>query len=250
MTSQPAAARAATIEDFTHNLQTVRQRIAAAAERSGRAAANVRLLPVTKTIPAERLRLAIAAGVDCLGENKVQEALGKYEEFHQEFPHLRYAVIGPLQSNKAKFVARFADEFHALDSLKLATVLQRKLEEEDRTLEVYLQVNTSGEASKSGLPAAEIGELAAALAPLDRLKPRGLMTLATNTSDEPTVRACFKLLRDTAESVRDRLAVPEAFDQLSMGMSGDFEWAIEEGATVVRVGQGIFGARQYPQAGA
>ncbi|MGO1726074.1 YggS family pyridoxal phosphate-dependent enzyme [Glutamicibacter ardleyensis] len=249
MTSQPAAAQAVTTEDFSRNLATVNQKIAEAASRSGRQASAVRLLPVTKTIEPERLRLAIEAGVQTLGENKVQEALAKSEEFASEYPTLRYAVIGPLQANKAKFVARFAHEFHALDSLKLAQTLQRRLELEERTLEVFIQVNTSGEDSKSGIAAGEVAELLEAIEPLDRLVPRGLMTMAANTTDESTIRASFALLRTTLEELRDSGA-PEGFDQLSMGMSGDFELAIEEGATVVRVGQGIFGARSYPQASA
>lgn len=249
MTSQPAAAQAVTTEDFSRNLATVNQKIAEAASRSGRQASAVRLLPVTKTIEPERLRLAIEAGVQTLGENKVQEALAKSEEFASEYPTLRYAVIGPLQANKAKFVARFAHEFHALDSLKLAQTLQRRLELEERTLEVFIQVNTSGEDSKSGIAAGEVAELLEAIAPLDRLVPRGLMTMAANTTDESTIRASFALLRTTLEELRDSGA-PEGFDQLSMGMSGDFELAIEEGATVVRVGQGILGARSYPQASA
>lgn len=249
MTSQPAAAQAVTTEDFSRNLATVNQKIAEAASRSGRQASAVRLLPMTKTIEPERLRLAIEAGVQTLGENKVQEALAKSEEFASEYPTLRYAVIGPLQANKAKFVARFAHEFHALDSLKLAQTLQRRLELEERTLEVFIQVNTSGEDSKSGIAAGEVAELLEAIAPLDRLVPRGLMTMAANTTDESTIRASFALLRTTLEELRDSGA-PEGFDQLSMGMSGDFELAIEEGATVVRVGQGIFGARSYPQASA
>lgn len=246
MTSQPAAQHAATIEDFTHNLSAVHARIAAAAETAGRQPGDVRLLPVTKTIPAQRLRLAIAAGVTTLGENKVQEALAKSEEL-ADLSDLRYAIIGPLQRNKAKFVARFAHEFHALDSLRLAETLQRQLEEQDRSLEVYIQVNTSGEDTKSGLSVAEVPELAAALAPLDRLVLRGLMTMAANTTDQEEVRGCFRQLRECADQVRGHVAKPELFTELSMGMSGDFELAIAEGATVVRVGQGIFGARQYPQ---
>lgn len=246
MTLQPAAQHAATIEDFKHNLSAVQRRIATAATAAGRSNADVRLLPVTKTIPSERLRLAIAAGVNTLGENKVQEALAKSEQL-ADLTDLRYAIIGPLQRNKAKFVARFAHEFHALDSERLAQTLQRQLEEQDRSMEVYIQVNTSGEESKSGVAASDVAQLAAALAPLDRLALRGLMTMATNTTEEEVIRRCFSDLRECADRVRQEVPAPELFDQLSMGMSGDFELAISEGATVVRVGQGIFGARQYPQ---
>ena len=244
MASQPAATHAATIEDFTRNLAAVNQKTAAAALAAGRDAGSVRLLPVTKTIDFDRLALAIAAGVDTLGENKVQEAQGKYEHFCEDFPHLRYAIIGPLQTNKAKFVAKFADEFHALDSLKLAQTLQRRLEAEDRTLEVFIQVNTSGEESKSGIEAAGAADLLGGLAPLDRLTPVGLMTMAANTKDEASIRGSFALLRETRDQLQQD--APESFQHLSMGMSGDYELAIAEGATVVRVGQGIFGARTYP----
>lgn len=245
MTSQPAAQHATSTEDFARNLADVRAKIAAAAVAAGRSGDAVRLLPVTKTIPSERLRQAIAAGVDTLGENKVQEALAKSEEL-ADLPDLRYAIIGPLQRNKAKFVARFAHEFHALDSLRLAETLQRQLEEQDRALEVFIQVNTSGEESKSGLNAPDVAELAVALAPLDRLTLRGLMTMAANSTEELVIRRCFSELRQCAEQVRQEVANPQLFSELSMGMSGDFEIAIAEGATVVRVGQGIFGARQYP----
>lgn len=243
MTSQPAAAHAATTEDFVNNLAVVNQRIAAAISAADREADAVRLLPVTKTIATERLALAIAAGVDTLGENKVQEAQGKYEAFRERFAHLRYAIIGPLQTNKAKFVAQFADEFHALDSVKLAQTLQRRLELEDRTLEVFIQVNTSGEESKSGIAAADAPRLLDSLSSLDRLKPVGLMTMAANTTDQSTVRGSFAALRETLESLQSN--APQSFRHLSMGMSGDYELAIAEGATVVRVGQGIFGARNY-----
>lgn len=243
MTSQPAAAHAATTEDFVNNLAAVNQRIAAAASTAGREARSVRLLPVTKTIDIERLSLAIAAGVDTLGENKVQEAQGKHEAFRERFEHLRYAVIGPLQTNKAKFVAQFAHEFHALDSLKLAQTLQRRLELEDRSLEVFIQVNTSGEESKSGIAASAAPALLDGLSSLDRLTPVGLMTMAANTTDEHQIRASFSSLRETLESLQPN--APQGFKHLSMGMSGDYELAIAEGATVVRVGQGIFGARNY-----
>ncbi|MGP9528234.1 MULTISPECIES: YggS family pyridoxal phosphate-dependent enzyme [unclassified Glutamicibacter] len=243
MTSQPAAAHAATTEDFVNNLAALNQRIAAATSAAGREADSVRLLPVTKTIDVDRLSLAIAAGVSTLGENKVQEAQGKHEIFREQFPHLRYAIIGPLQTNKAKFVAQFADEFHALDSLKLAETLQRRLELEDRTLEVFIQVNTSGEESKSGISASAAAELLDGLSSLDRLNPVGLMTMAAHTTDEQQIRASFSLLRQTLESLQPD--APAGFKHLSMGMSGDYELAIAEGATVVRVGQGIFGARNY-----
>ncbi|MGE6699411.1 YggS family pyridoxal phosphate-dependent enzyme [Hyphomonas sp. NPDC076900] len=226
------------------NIETVKQRMAAACARVGRAPESVTLLPVTKTVPAERLRAAYAAGgLRRCGENKVQEAREKAEALADL--GLSWSVIGHLQTNKAKYVARFADAFHALDSLKLAEALERRLEVEGRTLDVFIQVNTSGEESKFGLEPSAAPAFARALAPFERLKVRGLMTLAIFSAEEAAVRACFRRLRAVQAEIRD--GVPDAqVDELSMGMSGDFEWAIEEGATLVRVGQAIFGPRPLP----
>lgn len=237
-----AAAHAQTQADFAANLASVRERIARAEQAAGRAPGSVRLLPVTKTVPSERLRLAIAAGVDWLGENKVQEALQKSEEL-ADLPQLKYSVIGHLQTNKSKYVARFAHEFQALDNLRQAEALQRRLELEDRTLDVFVQVNTSGEESKFGMPPEAAPGFVKQLPAFDRLHVKGLMTLAIFSTDQVAVRRCFQKLRAVRDTVRE---ADERIAELSMGMSGDFELAIAEGATVVRVGQGIFGARALP----
>ena len=236
---------ARTVEDFKRNLAAVQARIAAACERAGRDAAGVRLLAVSKTKPAARLRLAHAAGCNMLGENKVQEALGKWQEL-QDLPGLQWSVIGHLQTNKAKLVARFAAEFQALDSLRLAQALDRRLRAEGRTLDVFVQVNTSGEASKYGLAPEEVPDFVQALPAFPALRVRGLMTLALFSSDAQRVRQCFVRLRQLRDQLRASAPAGVALDELSMGMSGDFEIAIEEGATVVRVGQAIFGARALP----
>ncbi len=158
----------------------------------------------------------------------------------------RWSLIGRLQANNVKFAARLADEFHALGSLKLAEALQRRLEIEDRTLDVYIQVNSSGEASKYGLDPTEVLPFVRELPAIDCLRIKGLMTLAVFSADESRVRGCFRLMRSLREMLRDRAPDGMRFDGLSMGMSGDFEIAIEEGATLVRVGQAIFGARRLP----
>lgn len=239
---------AASVPQFADNIAAVRARIAAACARVGRDPASVRLLPVSKTVAPERLRLAVAAGCDTLGENKVQEAYDKSIALADL--SVRWAVIGHLQSNKARFVARFASEFQALDSLKLAALLQQKLEEENRTLEVLVQINTSGEASKFGLDPNAAAAFVRALPAYPRLQVRGLMTLAILAEDEARVRHCFQLLRQVREQlrqqIRDENLAGIQMDELSMGMSGDFEIAIEEGATIVRVGQAIFGPRALP----
>lgn len=227
------------VEDFRRNLAAVHRRIADACSRAGRDPSDVRLLPVSKTVPEERIRLAYAAGCRDLGENKVQEAQRKAEAM-VDLADLRWSVIGHLQTNKAKVVARFASEFQALDSLRVAEALDRRLQAEGRALDVFVQVNTSGEESKYGLHPDDLMAFVARLPEFPRLRPRGLMTLAIFSTDLPRVRSCFRLLRD----LRDQAVSAHAdLTQLSMGMSGDFEIAIEEGANVVRVGQAIFGPR-------
>ena len=237
--------QALTEADLRRHLDEVQARIAAACRRVGRDPAEVRLLPVSKTQPVERVRLAHAVGCRLLGENKVQEALGKWERT-QDLAGLRWSVIGHLQTNKAKLVARFASEFQALDSLRVAEALDRRLQLEGRSLDVFVQVNTSGEASKYGLAPDEVPAFLRALPAFAALRVRGLMTLALLSSEAQRVRRCFVLLRELRERLRQDAPAGIGLEELSMGMSGDFEIAIEEGATVVRVGQAIFGARALP----
>ncbi|AKC78189.1 hypothetical protein XB05_05135 [Xanthomonas arboricola] len=236
---------AATVEDFRRNLAAVRARMATACHRVGRDPATVRLLPVSKTKPEASLRLAHAAGCTMLGENKPQEACRKWQAM-QDLADLRWSVIGHLQTNKAKLVARFAAEFQALDSLRVAEALDRRLQLEGRDLDVFVQVNTSGEASKYGLAPEDVPTFLQVLPAFTALRVRGLMTLALFSSEAERVRQCFVLLRDLRERLRQSAPAGVGLDELSMGMSGDFEIAIEEGATVVRVGQAIFGARPMP----
>lgn len=237
--------QALTLVDFQHNLAVVQARMAAACQRAGRDAASVRLLPVSKTQPSDRLRLAHAAGCRMLGENNVQEAWGKWEAL-QDLSDLRWSVIGHLQTNKAKLVARFASEFQALDSLRLAEALDRRLQAEGRALDVFVQVNTSGEASKYGLAPEAVPAFLQALPAMSALRVRGLMTLALFSEDSARVRQCFVRLRKLRDQLRQSAPAGMSLEELSMGMSGDFDIAIEEGATVVRVGQAIFGARAVP----
>ncbi len=236
---------ALTVEDFRRNLSSVRRRITGAAERCGRNPSEVRLLPISKTVPEERVRLAYQAGCRMLGENKVQEAQGKSEAL-VDLEDLQWSLVGHLQRNKARYVARFAAEFQALDSLRVAEALERRLQIEGRSLDVFVQVNSSGEESKFGLPPEEVSAFVAQLPNYPALRMRGLMTLALFSSDEAHVRPCFALMRNLRDRLRDEAPDGVSVEELSMGMSGDFELAIEEGATVVRVGQSIFGARALP----
>ncbi len=240
--------QADSVAAFAHNLEAVRTRIRAACQRVGRDPQGVRLLPVSKTVDEARLRMAWAVGCRELGENKVQEAQRKALALAdlEGLEGLRWSVIGHLQTNKARDVARFAAEFQALDSLRVAQALQQRLELEDRRLDVFVQVNTSAEASKYGLEPGQVHAFLQQLPAFDRLRVMGLMTLAEFSTDIARVRACFVRLRELRDQLRQDAPDGIALDALSMGMSGDFEIAIEEGATVVRVGQAIFGARATP----
>jgi len=237
--------QAGSVEDFQHNMAAVRARIAAACQRVGRHPDSVRLLPVSKTKPEASLRLAYAAGCRWFGENKPQEAFQKWEAM-QDLDALNWSVIGHLQTNKAKWIARFATEFQALDSVRVAAALERRLQQEGRALDVFVQVNTSGEASKYGVHPDEAAAFLRELPAFSALRVRGLMTLAVFSTDVDQVRPCFVRLRRLRDRLRQDAPAGICLDALSMGMSGDFEIAIEEGATVVRVGQAIFGARATP----
>lgn len=237
--------QAVRVEQMRANLNAVQARIEAACLRSGRKPSEVRLLPVSKTKTADVVRLGYEAGCRCFGENKVQEAHDKWKST-VDLPDIRWSVIGHLQTNKAKIVARFASEFQALDSIRLAEALDRRLQIEGRSLDVFVQVNTSGEESKYGFPPEAVRAFLKELPAFGSLKVRGLMTLALFSAEAERVRRCFSLLRNLRDQLREDAPGNICLDDLSMGMSGDFEVAIEEGATVVRVGQAIFGARPLP----
>ncbi len=235
--------QAASVDEFRQNVETIEARIEAARLRSPHGQL-VRLLPVSKTVPEERLRLAVQAGCHRLGENKVQEAHRKWQAMADL--DVEWVVIGHLQTNKAKLVAEFASEFQALDSLRVAEALDRRLQALGRGLDVLVQVNTSGEESKFGLAPHEVEAFLAEMGAFGALRVRGLMTLAAFTDDTQRVRDCFVTLRTLRDRLRQSAPTGVVLDELSMGMSGDFEMAVEEGATVVRVGQAIFGARALP----
>jgi pyridoxal phosphate enzyme (YggS family) len=224
------------------NLVRVRAAIDAACDRAGRDPSQVRLLPVSKTFGTDKIIEAYDAGMRIFGENKVQEAAAKAAELAHR-PDLQWAMIGHLQRNKARDVVAFAAEFHALDSLRLAETLQSRLEQADRTLDVFIEVNSSGEPSKFGLPPDDVVDLAVALGGLDRLRPRGLMTIAANSADRGVVEACFVRMTELRRRLQDDDRVAGSYAELSMGMSGDFELAIAHGATTVRIGTAVFGAR-------
>lgn len=225
---------------ITNRLQAVRERLTNACTRAGRSAHSVTLLAVSKTQPAEAVRLAHAGGQRAFGENYVQEGLAKIEALADLRTDLEWHLIGPLQSNKTRAVAEAFDWVHSIDRLKIAQRLSEQRPARAAPLQVCLQVNVSGEASKSGVAPAEVAELAHAVAALPNLRLRGLMAIPEPAGDEAAQRLPHRALRELFETLqRQGLAL----DTLSMGMSADLEAAVLEGSTLVRVGTAIFGAR-------
>jgi pyridoxal phosphate enzyme (YggS family) len=216
-------------------------RVADACRAAGRDPGEVNILPVSKTFGPAVIRAAVALGLHRFGENKVQEIRDKAAPLAD--CGIDWVMIGHLQTNKARDVARLASEVQSLDRPELAAVLHRHLQREGRVIDVLVQVKTSHEPSKYGVPPDALPEFLDTLRAYDSMRVRGLMTLAINSPTPEAVRGCFRLLRE----LRDQ-AVVRGHDlpRLSMGMSGDFPLAIAEGATEVRIGTAIFGQRPYP----
>ena len=241
--SLPSIPSPAPADTFAKRLQDIRARIDAACARAGRAPGSVALLPVSKTFDAGRIRAAAALGLHRFGESRMQEVREKASQL-QDIP-AQWVVIGHLQTNKAKDAAALAGEVQSLDRLDLAAALDRRLRQLGRTLDVLVQVKTASEPSKFGLEPAALPDFLQAVAQdFPALRVRGLMTLATNSDDPAIVRGCFRRLRELRDTLRTHPA-GAGLQRLSMGMSGDFELAIEEGSTEVRIGSALFGARDY-----
>ncbi len=224
------------------NISQVAARIRAAEQASQRAADSVQLLAVSKTKPAEAVREAHAAGVRDFGENYLQEALGKQLEL-TDLP-LSWHFIGPIQSNKTRAIAENFAWVHSVDRLKIAQRLSEQRPADLPPLNICIQVNVSGEASKSGCTPADLPALASAISALPRLTLRGLMAIPEPTDDRAEQDAAFAAVRELNQSLQASLKLP--LDTLSMGMSHDLESAIAQGATWVRIGTALFGARNYP----
>lgn len=225
-------------DPIEENLRSVRERIDAACQRSRRDPAEIRLIAVTKTFPADTVNRAAALGLHDVGENRVQELREKADAV--TFP-VRWHLIGHLQSNKAKVAARLCSVIHSVDSLNLAQKLSRELESLDRDIEALIQVNIGSEEQKSGVSMASAPALAREIATLPRIRLVGLMTIPP-VADPDHTRRYFAEMRTLRDRIRDDMK-DENFRELSMGMTDDFEVAIEEGSTMIRVGRAIFGAR-------
>ncbi|MDR3417874.1 MAG: YggS family pyridoxal phosphate-dependent enzyme [Nevskia sp.] len=230
------------MNDIAGNLAAVLQRMEQARAAAGRPPGSVRLVAVTKAHPAAAIAAAVAAGQRDFGESYLQEALPKIQALQGQ--GLCWHYIGPVQGNKTRELAAHFDWVHGVDRPRIAERLSAQRPEGLNALNVCVQVNISGEASKSGCAAEQAAALCAAVAALPRLRLRGLMTIPRPGDDAEAVRPAFRRLRELFQSIRDGGAVdPQCFDTLSMGMSDDFEVAVAEGATLVRIGTAIFGAR-------
>lgn len=230
------------LEELRERLEEVRRRIALSAGRKGRQPEEIKLIAVSKTHPVEVLRRAIEAGATDLGENRVQEAEAKIPEIGREAA--RWHLIGHLQSNKARRAVSLFESVHSLDSTELAHRLNRLCVEEGRArLPVLIQVDLGGEATKSGAKLSELPLIIDTVAACERLSLEGFMTLPPFVEDLERVRPFFRRLRELRDEYKALGAFGDARGELSMGMSHDFEVAIEEGATMVRVGTAIFGER-------
>ena len=240
---EPASGIFGTVQsELRSNLGSVRKRIADAARRVDRDPDDIKLVAVSKTHPASVLRDAIAAGITVFGENKVQEAESKIVDIGSD--PVEWHLIGHLQSNKARKAVKLFDVIHSVDSVDLAARLERHcVEEERRSLPVFAQVDLAGEETKSGILEGELPELVQVLRKCDHLRFEGLMILPPFFDEPEDARPFFRRLRDIRDQLSDGGAFADRRGELSMGMSHDFEIAIEEGATVVRVGTAIFGER-------
>ena len=226
--------------DVRENITHVRNRIAEAALRAGRKVSDVRLMAVTKTVDDDRIMEAIAAGVDIIGESYVQEAKRKIEKMGRP---LEWHMIGYLQSNKAKYAIRLFDMIHSVDRMELAAELDRRARGVEQVMKILIEVNVSGEGTKSGVPLERAIPLIRDVAALGNLSIRGLMTMPPWFDDPEDARPYFAALRELRDRVSEAQIPGVEMRELSMGMSGDYEVAVEEGATIVRIGTRIFGDR-------
>ena len=227
------------------NIDSIRKRIAAACRRAPGRTGDVMLVAVSKGVPLALIREAALCGIDDFGESRVAQAAAKFREYRDFFQGLfappRWHMVGHLQTNKAKDCVRIFDLIHSVDSFRLAQAIDGAARASGKVIEVLVEVNVSGEASKHGVRPEETLELCRQLEPLSGVRLSGLMTIAPYSQNREDSRPCFRGLRELRDSISPKLAAPQGLPVLSMGMTDDFETAVEEGATMVRIGRGIFG---------
>ncbi len=230
------------MNSYQQSLSDVLQRIAGAAKKAGRDPLDIRLVAVSKTVSADRLRQAILAGVDIVGENYVQEARNKFSELGDL--SVQWHFIGHLQRNKAKYVVRIFDLIHSVDSTRLADEINHQAGRIDKIQPILVQVNLAGETTKSGIEPEAVEQLVRHIGTLPHLSLQGLMTMPPFFNAPEKVRPYFNQLRLLRDQIGEMAIDHVHMNELSMGMTGDFETAVEEGATLVRIGTAIFGARK------
>lgn len=230
-----------TMSHITKNIAGIQHRILSACQLAQRNPSEIKILLATKTVTPENIKIALQNGITRIGENKVQELKSKFEAL-KDIPHESH-FIGHLQSNKIKEVIQYAQCIQSVDRWSLAQKLQNRLEYEDKNIDVFIQVNTSNEASKFGIEPEKAVELAMQMKSLNRIRIKGLMTIGLFSPIPELTRPCFKQLKHIQRELLD-LDIP--VHDLSMGMSNDLETAIEEGSTMIRVGTAVFGKRALP----
>ncbi|MEY9094927.1 YggS family pyridoxal phosphate-dependent enzyme [Paenibacillus sp. RC84] len=227
------------------NLKIVRQQMELACQASGRKLEDVKLLLATKTVPLNKLQMALQAGEALFGENKAQELRDKFP-LMQQYNQVEWHFIGHLQTNKVKDVVKYVTFIHSVDRLKLGQALHNQLVKENKTMDILVQINTSYEESKFGARPEEALELVEQLSQFDTLNVKGLMTIGKLNAANDETRHCFRLLKFIQSQIKEKKIPRVEMDILSMGMSSDFRVAIEEGATIIRLGTSVFGQRYLP----
>ena len=227
--------------DIAANIEKIRERIAKASKRVNRDPSEIKIVAATKDVPADLISRAIEAGITEIGENKVQEAGPKYEALSSKYPNLTWHMIGHLQTNKVKKALEIFSIIHSVDSLRLAEEIDRRAKEAGKKIDILIEVNTSGEITKFGAPIEAVRQLVRLVSELQNVKVKGLMTVGLLTDDPEKARPSFRMIRDLKEDI-DRQKIGDIeMKYLSMGMTDDFEVAIEEGSNLVRIGRAIFG---------
>ncbi|NPV43132.1 MAG: YggS family pyridoxal phosphate-dependent enzyme [Firmicutes bacterium] len=228
--------------DVIKNLQVIKKRVAESAMKTNRKLDDIKIIAVTKNVEVERILEAIQGGIDAIGENRVQEALIKYPLIEKE---IEWHMIGYLQRNKAKKAVEHFDLIQSLDRISLAQELDKRGKQQNKIVNVLVQVNVSGEESKSGISPEETVEFIKSLSDYENILIKGLMTIAPYTDDPEETRPYFKRMKGLFDEIHNLKGRNIDIEYLSMGMTNDFEVAIEEGSNMIRVGTGIFGERNY-----
>lgn len=227
---------------ISENIENIRKNIDAACKRSGRDPKDVLLLAVSKTVDVDRIKVAVDCGLNSLGENRVQEIMEKYEPMGE---NVKWHLIGHLQTNKVKYIIDKVELIHSVESIKLAEEINKQAKKHNLVMDVLVEVNMADEESKFGVKPEETESFIRELALMDNIRVRGLMTVAPNVENGEENRVYFRNMKQLLVDINAKNINNINMDILSMGMTGDYETAVEEGATIVRVGTGIFGKRDY-----